>query len=140
MILILLVCFFLFLYIIYYLSRDDFVLTRKDIPVAAVFSISFLTAVVALFFARVVFALANPASMLLNPLGFLAIYRYSGLSLTGSIVGAEVFIYAYCKYKKMPAGKIFDLFVLAFVGILPVGLIGSFIIHLGKVGLFQNIL
>jgi hypothetical protein len=140
MILVLLVCFFLFLYIVYYLSRDDFVLARKDIPVAEVFSVCFLTGIIALFSARIVFALANPASMLLNPLGFLALYRYSGLSLIGAIAGAEIFIYAYCKYKKMPAGKIFDLFVLAFVGILPVGLIGNFIVNFGKVGLFSNIL
>jgi prolipoprotein diacylglyceryltransferase len=78
--------------------------------------------------------------MLLNPLGFVAFYRYSGLSLVGAIVGAEIFIYLYCRYKKMPAGKIFDLFALAFMGVLPVGLIGNFVINLGKVGLFDNIL
>jgi hypothetical protein len=134
------VCFFLFLYIIYYLSRDDFVLTRKDIPVTRVFSLAFLTAVVALFSARLVYVLSSPGAQLLNPLGFLAFYHDGGLSLNGAIIGAEVFVYVYCLYKKMPAGKIFDLFTLAFLGVLPVGLIVNFIFSLGRVGLFVNLL
>lgn len=140
MILIIFVCFFLFLFITYYLSREDFVLTRKDISVSKVFSLALLTGLVALFSARFVFALSYPTSMLLNPLGFLAFYYYAGLSLIGAIIGAEIFIYVYCKYKKMPAGKIFDLFTLSFIGVLPVGLIANFIIHFGKVGIFDNIL
>lgn len=135
-----LVCFFLFLYIVYYLSRDDFVLTRKDIPVTRVFSLVFLTGVVALFSARFFFALTYPASLLLNPLGFLAFYDDFGLSLVGAMMGVEVFIYLYCLYKKMPAGKIFDLFSLAFIGVLPVGLIINFIFSLGRVELFANLL
>ena len=140
MLLVLFVCFFLFLYIVYYLSRDDFVLTRKDIPVSKVFSMVFLTGLISLFAARFLFALAYPTSVLLNPLGFLAFYYYAGLSLVGAIIGAEVFIYSYSQYKKMPAGKIFDLFTLAFIGVLPVGLIGNFIVGLGRVGFFANIL
>jgi prolipoprotein diacylglyceryltransferase len=134
------VCFFLFLYIVYYLSRDDFVLTRKDIPVGRVFSMVFLSGLVALLCARLLFALTYPASLLLNPLGFFAVYRYGGLSLIGALIGAEVFIYLYCQYKKLPAGKIFDLFTLAFVGVLPIGLIINFVLSFGKVELFANLL
>jgi len=140
MVFVLFICFFLFLYIIYYLSRDDFVLARKDIPVTKVFSVVFLTGLIALFCARLIFALSYPEAALLNLLGFLAFYHYSGLSLIGALAGAELFIYFYSQYKKMPAGKIFDLFILAFIGVLPVGLIGNFIINLGKVGVFANIL
>jgi hypothetical protein len=140
MLLVILFCFFLFLYVVYYLAKDDFVLTRKDIPVARVFSLVFLTGLVALLSARFIFALAYPVSMLLNPLGFIAFYRYGGLSLIGAIAGAEVFIYAYCRYKKMPMGKIFDIFTLAFIGVLPVGLILNFLISLGRVGVFNNLL
>ena len=140
MLLVILFCFFLFLYIIYYLSRDDFVLTRRDIPVAKVFGMAFWTGFAALFFSRLVFAISNPASLLLNPLGFLAIYRYFGFSIVGGLIGMGIFIYAFCWYKKMPTGKIFDLFMLAFMGVLPVGLIGNFILNLGKVGIFANIM
>ncbi|HUD09849.1 MAG TPA: prolipoprotein diacylglyceryl transferase family protein [Patescibacteria group bacterium] len=140
MLLVLFFCFLLFLYIVYYLSKDDFVLTRKDIPVTKVFSMVFLTGLISLFFARLIFALAYPAPALLSPLGFLAIYSYGGLSLIGALIGAEIFIYFYAQYQKMPAGKIFDLFILAFIGVLPVGLIGNFIINFGRVGLFANIL
>jgi len=140
MLLVLLICFLLFLYIIYYLSRDDFVLTRKDVPVVKVFSAVFLTLIIALFSARLIFVLSNPAPVLLNPLGFLAFYNYAGLSLIGAIAGAEIFIYFYCQYQKMPVGKIFDLFILAFIGVLPIGLIGNFILSFGKVELIENLL
>lgn len=140
MLLIILVCFFLFLYIIYYLSRDDFVLTRKDIPVAKVFGMVFWTGLAALFSSRFIFALSNPSSLLLNPLGFLAIYRYFGFSIVGGLFGMGIFIYAFSRYKKMPAGKIFDLFMLAFIGVFPIGLIGNFIVNFGNVGIFANIM
>lgn len=140
MILVILVCFFLFLYFIYYLSRDDFVLSRKDIPVARVFSMGILTGIVSLIFARFIFVLSYPTPVLLNPLGFLAFYYYAGLSLIGAILGAEIFTYVYCRQQKLPTGKIFDLFTLAFIGVLPLGLIGNFIVNFGKPGLFANIL
>ena len=40
----------------------------------------------------------------------------------------------------MPAGKIFDLFALSFIGVLPLGIIANFVIHFGKVEIFENIL
>lgn len=140
MLLIILACFFLFLYIIYYLAREDFVLTRKDIPVGKVFSMVFWVGLVALFSARLVFVASHPTSTLLNPLGFLAFYYYGGLSLVGAIAGTGLFVYFYCQSKKMPAGKIFDLLTLSFMGVLPVGLAGNFIISLGKTGLFIDCL
>jgi prolipoprotein diacylglyceryltransferase len=140
MLLVSLFCFLLFLYIVYYLSRDDFVLTRKDIPVTKVFSLGVLSGLIALLSARLIFVFSHPTPVLLNPLGFLAFYRYAGLSLIGAIAGVEILIYAYCRYQKMPAGKIFDLFTLSLLGVLPVGLIGNFIVNLGRVGLFVNLL
>jgi len=140
MLLVILICFLLFLYSVYYLAKDDFVLTRNDVPVAKVFSMVFLTGLVSLLCARLIFALAYPTAVLLNILGFLNFYRYAGLSLIGALLGAEIFIYFYCHYRKIPAGKIFDLFALSFIGVLPVGLIGNFILAFGRVGLFTNLL
>jgi len=140
MILILFLCFFLFLFVLYYLSRDDFVIVRKDIAMGKIFSLAILTSLVALFFARLFFVLGNQTSSLLNPLGFLAIPYFPGLSLMGAVAGAEVFIFLYCSYRKMPTGKMLDLFALSFMGVLPIGLVVNFAVNLGKVGLFSNII
>jgi len=139
MMLILLVCFLIFLYLLYYLSRDDFVIVRKDISMERIFNLAFLTAIVSLFFSRFFFVLESFDPKLLNPLGFLAIPYFPGLSLIGAVSGAEVFIFLYSSFRKLPTGKLLDLFALSFMGVLPIGIIGNFIVHLGKVSLFSNL-
>lgn len=139
MLLVLFVCFLLFLYVVYYLSRDDFVLARKDIPLARIFNTVFLGGIIALFFARLVFVLSYPTPTLLNPLGFLAFYYYGGLSLIGAMAGTEIFIYLYSQQKKLPSGKIFDIFSLALMAVLPLGLIGALLLHFKNVDFFSLI-
>jgi hypothetical protein len=73
-------------------------------------------------------------------LGFLAIPYFPGLSLIGGMLGAGIFIFLYSNFRKLPIGKILDLFTLSFMGVLPLGIIGNFIIHLGKVSLFYNLI
>src|ERR1035437_7199459 len=105
---IILICFFLFLYFLYYLSRDDFVIVRKDISIEKIFNLAFLTAIVSLFFSRLFFVLERMDQKLLSPLGFLAIPYFPGLSLLGGILGAGIFIFLYSKFRKLPTGKMFD--------------------------------
>ncbi len=140
MLIVLLLSFFVFLYILYYISRDDFVIVRKDIAMEKLFSLAFLTALVALFFSRLFFVLGSQDPKLLSPLGFFALPYFPGLSLIGGLAAAEVFIFFYARYKKMPTGKILDLFVLSFMGVMPLGFIGNLLISFGKVSLFSNII
>ncbi len=136
---VLLLCFFIFLYILYYISKDDFVIIRKDISMERIFSMAIFTSLSALFFSRFFYVLINPSPAVLNPLGFLAFPYFPGLSLIGAVVGAEVFIYFYCSYKKLPTGKIFDLVIMSFIGVLPVGFILTYLILLGKTTIFFNV-
>lgn len=140
MILVSLICFFIFFYIVYYLSRDDFVLVRKDIPIGKIFNLVILMSLFSVFISRLFFALSYPSGQLLNLLSFLAFNYFPGFSLTGAIAGAEIFIYLYCDYKKMPTGKIFDLLTLSFIGVLPIGFLLNFLVHLGRVAVFDNII
>src|ERR1035437_892356 len=117
MMIILLTCFFIFLYLLYYLSRDDFVIVRKDISMERIFNLAFLTAIVSLFFSRLFFVLESFDPKFSNPLGFLAIPYFPGLSLIGAIAGAEVFIFLYSSFRKLPIGKMLDLFALSFMGV-----------------------
>lgn len=138
--LIILISFFIFLYFLYYLCRDDFVIIRKDIKMEKIFNMAFLTAFVSLFFARFFYVLFNPLHQFLSPLGFLAFPYFPGLSLIGTIIGGSFFIYIYSSFKKMPIGKMFDLFTLSFIGVLPIGFLGTFILLFGKTTLLFNII
>src|ERR1035437_5004431 len=136
---VLLICFFIFLYVLYYLSRDDFVIVRKDISMERIFNLVFLTSIVSLFFSRLFFVLINSDPKLLSPLGFLAIPYFPGLSLVGGMLGAEFFIFLYGSFRKLPTGKVLDLFTLSFMATLPLGLIINFIINLGKVSFLSDL-
>lgn len=138
--LILLFCFFIFLYVLFYLSKDDFVVIRKDISIDRIFNLAFLTAIVSLFSARGFYALFNPSFQFFNPLVFLAFPYFPGLSLIGGVIGGFLFIYFYSGYKKMPVGKMFDLFAMSFITVLPFGFLLTFLLLLGKTDLFYNLL
>lgn len=137
--LVLIFCFFIFMYFLYFLARDDFLIVRKDISLEKIFSIAILTSLVSLFFARFFFAVFNPKPEYLNPLVFLAILYFPGLSLPGGVVGGTIFIYLYAKLKKIPFGRIFDLFTMSFIGVLPIGFLITYIILLGNTTTLFNI-
>jgi hypothetical protein len=105
-----------------------------------IFNLAFLTAIVSIFFSRLSFVLESLDPRLLNPLEFLAVPYFPGLSLIGGMLGAAIFIFLYGSFRKLPVGKMLDLFTLSFMGVLPLGLIGNFIVHLGKVSLFSNLI
>ena len=132
--LVLFLCFLLYLYVLYYLTKDDFVIVRKDVSMEKIFNMAFLGSLVTLFFARMFYILLNPTPAYLSILGFLAIPYLPGLSLIGGIIGGSIFVYLYSEIKKLPGGKLFDLFALSFVSVMPFGFIGTFLITLGKTG------
>lgn len=135
---VLLICFFIFLYVLYYRVKDDFIIARKDIAIDKIFNLAFLVALVTLFSARFFYILFNKTFELFNPLVFLAIPYVPGLSLFGGIIGGSIFLYMYGRYKKMPTAKIFDLFTISFISVLPVGYLINFLFLFGKTDLFYN--
>ena len=134
------ICFFFFLYILYYFSHDDFVIIRKDIPMERVFNLAFLTALIALLTSRLFFAFFNNNPQFLKLLIFFAFPYFPGLSLIGGLLGGSVFIYLYSSVRKLPAGKMFDLIIMSFLSVLPLGFLLTFILLLGKTTTFFNIL
>lgn len=130
--------FFIFLYVLFYLSKDDFIIARKNISVDKIFNIAFFTSVMSLFFARLFYVLFNPSMQFLNPLIFLAFPYVGGLSLIGGLIGGTLFLYAYSNYKNLPFGKLFDLFTMSFISVLPFAFLINFLILFGKTELFYN--
>lgn len=138
--LVLIFCFFIFLYVLFYLSKDDFVIVRRDVSIDRIFNIAFLTGIVALFFARLSYVLFNPSKELFNPLIFLAFPYFPGLSIIGGIAGGALFSYLYARYRRMPAGKVFDLITMAFISVLPIGYLLTYLLLFLKTSLLFNVL
>lgn len=137
---VLLICFFIFLYVLYYRVKDDFIIARKGIVIDKIFNVAILTGIASLFFARLFYIIFNPSIIFFNPLIFLAFPYIPGLSFFGGIIGGSLFFYIYARYKKMPIGKIFDLFAISFVTVLPIGYLINFLILSGKVDYFHKLI
>jgi len=138
--LIILLSFFLFLFFLYYFTKDDFVIIRKDVPLDRIFSMAILTGLVALVSARFSFVIFNLKPEFFNPLVFFAIPYYPGLSLFGGVTGGSIFVYIYAFYKNIPIGRVFDLFTMSFIGILPIGLLINIIFLRGREPVILNII
>lgn len=138
--LVLFFCFFIFLYILYYHVKDDFMIARKDIAIDKIFNLAFLTSISTLFFARFFHVFFNPSLQFINPLIFFAFPYVPGLSIFGGLIGGSLFLYLYGNFRKLPTGKIFDLFTISFASVLPVGYLINYLLLLGKTDLFYNII
>lgn len=127
-ILILLLCFFIFLFSLYFLSHDDFVLLRRDISPDLIFNTAFLMVPVSLIFSRLFYVISNPSGNFLNPLYFLLFPYFPGLSLVGGVLGTGIFLFLFFRFKKMPVGRLLDLFALSFIACMPAGAAGYFLL------------
>ncbi|OGH11370.1 MAG: hypothetical protein A3B38_00900 [Candidatus Levybacteria bacterium RIFCSPLOWO2_01_FULL_36_13] len=136
---ILIVCFFIFLYNLYFVSKEDILLIRRDILINKIFNLAILSAIASLFFARLFYILSYPNQIFNSLLGFVAFTYHPGLSLMGAIAGGLLFISLYSKYKNYPIGRILDLFTVSLLGVLPIVYILIFIASLGKTDTVFNI-
>lgn len=98
------------LFSLHSLSRDDFILLRKNISMDQIFNISFLAIFVGLFAARLLYVIAHLKVGYLNPLVFFALPYFPGVSAIGGVIGAVLFIYYYTSYKKIHKERLFDFF------------------------------
>lgn len=122
---VLLICFLIFLFCLYLLANDDFVLLRKDVSTEKVFDMALVMSILSLLGARILYVIVNPNSGFLNPLVFIMFPYFPGLSLTGALIGALfAFFLFYAKYSKVPVGRLLDFFSISFLATLPVGLLG----------------
>lgn len=117
-ILIALPAFFLFLYFIYKLVKDDYVFIRKNISLEQMFDLTFIVIWISLFFSRVFFFIFHPQAAGNIFFTFFS-FQVQGLSLLGFVLGGIGAVYLIGKYKKFPLGRLFDFFTLAFVMALP---------------------
>lgn len=131
--LILLLCFFIFLYIVYVLSHDDFVILRSNAPMEKIFNVAFLSAFFALFSARFFYVFLNPKPVFLSPLGFLLFPYFPGLSLMGGILGGFLVSAFILKNWNLPTWRILDFFSMAFLVSFPFGFLGSYLLSQNRI-------
>lgn len=110
----------IFLFTTYLLSREDFVLLRKNVTVEHVFDIVFLSGMVGLLSARLLFVLLHFKPGYLNPLIFFLVPYFPGLSLVGGVLGVCLFIILYTKQKRLPTARLLDILSLSFLASLSV--------------------
>lgn len=124
-ILVLLVCLFIFLYCVYVLANDDFIFLRRDVTMEKLFNIIFLGSIISLFTARLFYGF-SAKNILVNPLVFLLIPYFPGLSLLGGVVGAVAYILFLMKRREnpLPLERMCDFFSIAFSISLSVGFVG----------------
>lgn len=110
---ILFITIFIFLFTLYVLSLDDFVFLRKNVSQIILFDIVLVSGLVGLFFSRLAYALLHPSFAYFNPLVFFIVPYFPGLSLSGFLIGGCLTIYMLCVRRKLPMGRIFDVFALS---------------------------
>jgi len=123
-IIIVLLSFFLFLFHLYLLCKDDVLLLRKNVSLDLLFNIAFLSLLTGLLFARIIFVVFHFNLGYLNPFVFFAVPYFPGMSLAGGILGVLGYILLYTRSKKMPMGKVIDFFALSFLFSMIVGFLG----------------
>ncbi|MCL5438739.1 MAG: prolipoprotein diacylglyceryl transferase [Patescibacteria group bacterium] len=117
-------CFVIFLFCLYLLTKDDFVILRKNITMEQIFNTSFIAFFVAIFFARIFYVIFAFDEKFLNPLVFLVFPYFPGFSLIGAVFGGLVYFIIKSWRSKMPTKHILDLHSLS---ILPALVFGLFV-------------
>jgi|SRR5581483_81845 len=121
------ICLFTFLFSLYLLVREDYILFRKNVSLETVFNIAFIILLLGLISARLFYVAFHFKRIFLNPLVFLHILNYPGLSLIGAIIGPLLVFLLYYRSKKLPLARLSDIFMLAFLFALPFTLLPSII-------------
>ncbi|RJQ36584.1 hypothetical protein C4559_04940 [Candidatus Microgenomates bacterium] len=114
---------FAFLFCLYLLSKDDFMLFRKNVSLDKVFDLAFLTIGIGILSARIGFVIFNFNYHFLNPLYFFLFPYFPGLSIAGGIIGSFLFLFIYCLNSKISFHRIFDFFAFSFLFALPFGFV-----------------
>lgn len=115
----LVICYILFLYFLYKLGREDFILTRKNVALEHLFNLTFITTFVAIFFGRFFYVLFHFDRTFLNPLKFFIIPYFPGILLPGAVSGAFFYLWFLYKKKRSPSARLIDFYSLALLFIMP---------------------
>lgn len=112
MILVLVVVIFISLFILYAVSRHDFVLLRQSISLRQVFDNAFIAFIVFFLFSRIGYAIFTQSYDFLHPLKFLYISKYWGIIPFTGFIGMT-FILLFLFRKKKNKLRILDIYFIS---------------------------
>lgn len=105
-----------FLYWVFVLAKDDFILLRKNVTLEQLFNIAFIGFFVGITFARGFYVAEHLSSRYLDPLVLFLFPYFPGLSVAGGVTGAFLFTLFRASRKKIPFGRILDIFSISLFG------------------------
>ena len=112
------ICFLIFLFFLYLLGKDDYVLIKKNFLIEQLFDLAIVGTLGGLIISRIleiILHFINKESFILQ---FFDITG-SGFILTEVVLGCMIAFYIIMKYHKYPKGHLFDFYALAFLSCLP---------------------
>lgn len=107
---------FISFFILFSLSRHDFVLIRQNISLAQVFDLALISIFFAFIVGRLLFVLNNFDLDLLHLVKFFYFIKFPGTSTLGFFIGGALSILFFLK-KRKSIKRIFDIFILSFLPI-----------------------
>src|SRR5687767_4688173 len=116
------ITFIICLFILYMLSKQDFVLLRQNISLSQIFDALGIAIISAFLFARVLYVVNYFKSDLLSFLKFFHIIKYPGLSFFGFLAGGALCLYLIF-IKKKGVGRIMDVFSISFFPLFAVSVL-----------------
>lgn len=117
MILLYAACFFIGLFILYAVSRHDFVLLRQSISLRQVYDNVFIGLLVFFLVSRVGFAFYTMSFDLLNPLRFFYLTKYWGILPYAGLIGMVITLLILFRKKKNKL-RILDIYLLSFTPVI----------------------
>ena len=127
---ILIVCLGVFLYIVFAYAHDDFILLRKNISLEHLFNITLIGFLVSLLSSRLFFVVEHFKPLYVQPLAFLLFPYFPGLSLIGGVIGGYLYVLYGTYRKKMPLSRVSDVFALALLMSISIGMVAFFLTDL----------
>lgn len=101
-------------FVLYLLSRQDFVLLRQNISLAQIFDLAFISFIFAFFLGRIFFIINTSQFELIHIIKFFHLIKFPGLSPLGFYLGGSIALSLLFRKKKgLP--RIYDIFVIAFL-------------------------
>ncbi len=110
------------LFLLHLLSKNDFVLLRKNVSLYELFDAMLITMAIGLFTARLFFVLDTQNFSWFNPFRFFHLVRLPGLSFYGFILGVIPFVYFILRKKKV-ISRVYDILSIALIPIFIVSIV-----------------
>ncbi len=113
------------LFILYILTKHDFVLARKSLLLQEIFDVTLLGFIAFLITGRILYVVSVLNFSLLNPLRFFHIFKFPGALFLGGLLGFWIVIYLFFKKKKILA-RLYDIYALSLFPIFIFALVSSY--------------